>query len=89
MKEVFSYASPEEVGLSSNEISALIDEFQEAELYTHSLMIIRNGKIVTEGYWKPFHKDFRHRMYSVSKSFVTGAIGLLLDEGKIQQPLLC
>lgn len=84
MKKVFSYASPEEVGLSSNEISALIDEFQEAELYTHSLMIIRNGKIVTEGYWKPFHKDFRHRMYSVSKSFVTGAIGLLLDEGKIK-----
>ena len=46
-------------------------------------MIIRHGKIIAEGYWKPFHRDFRHRMYSISKSFVAGAIGLLLDEGRI------
>lgn len=50
----------------------------------HSIMVIRHGKIVAEGYWKPFDKAFRHRMYSVSKSFVAGAVGLLLDKGKIK-----
>ena len=50
----------------------------------HNIMIIRHGKIIAEGYWKPFHRDFCHRMYSISKSFVAGAIGLLTDEGKIK-----
>jgi len=84
MKPVFTYGTPEDVGISSKDILNLINEFQEAELYTHSLMIVKNGKIVTEAYWKPFDKDFRHRMYSVSKSFVAGAIGLLCEEGKIK-----
>lgn len=84
MAEVFTYASPESVGIPSAEIEACIRELEAQELYMHSFMVIRHGKIVTEGYWKPFHKDFRHRMYSVSKSFVAGAIGLLIDEGKIK-----
>ena len=84
MAEVFTYASPESVGIPSAEIEACIRELEAQELYMHSFMVIRYGKIVAEGYWKPFDKDFRHRMYSVSKSFVTGAIGLLLEEEKIK-----
>ena len=49
MKQVFSYATPEEVGVSSEDILNLINELEEAELYTHSLMIIKNGKIVWQG----------------------------------------
>lgn len=84
MAQVFSYATPEETGISSKDIKEFIDTLSECALYMHSIMVIRHGKIVAEGYYKPFHKDFRHRMYSVSKSFVSGAIGLLLDEGKIK-----
>lgn len=84
MAEVFTYASPESVGIPSAEIEACIRELEAQELYMHSFMVIRHGKIVAEGYWKPFHKEFRHRMYSVSKSFVTGAIGLLVEEEKIK-----
>ena len=84
MSEVFTYASPESVGLSSVDIKRFVEVLEENALYMHSIMVIRHGKIVAEGYWKPFNKDFRHRMYSVSKSFVAGAIGLLLDKGKIK-----
>ena len=83
MVEIFTYASPETVGMSSDDILAFIDELEENGLNMHSVMVIRHGKIAAEGYWKPFHRDFRHRMYSISKSFVAGAIGLLLDEGRI------
>ena len=31
----------------------------------------------------PFTSDWMHRMYSVSKTFVNTAIGLLADEGRI------
>ena len=83
MAEIFTYASPETVGMSSDDILAFIDELEENGLNMHSVMVIRHGKIAAEGYWKPFHRDFRHRMYYISKSFVAGAIGLLLDEGRI------
>ena len=45
--------------------------------------LIYNGKIFTEAYWKPFNKDFCHRQYSQTKSFVGIAIGLLVSEGKL------
>lgn len=83
MAQVFDYGKPEEVGISSGDIREFVEKLEEYGLCMHSVMVIRYGKIVAEGYWKPFDENFRHRMYSVSKSFVAGAIGLLLDEGKI------
>jgi CubicO group peptidase (beta-lactamase class C family) len=44
---------------------------------------MRKGQIAAEGYWAPFTEDSMHRMYSISKSFVSMAIGLMIDEGKI------
>lgn len=74
---------PEKVGISSSHIINFIDKIEENSINLHSFMILRHGKIAAESYFKPFNKDFLHRMYSVSKSFVSVAIGLLLDEGKI------
>ena len=45
--------------------------------------MMKGDKIFAEAYWKPFHKDFCHRMYSQTKSFVGIAIGLLQEEGKL------
>jgi CubicO group peptidase (beta-lactamase class C family) len=43
----------------------------------------KGDSIFFEKYWKPFNADFLHRMYSVSKSFVSIAIGFLIQDGKI------
>lgn len=74
MAEVFTYASPESVGIPSAEIEACIRDLETQELYMHSFMVIRYGKIVAEGYWKPFYKDFRHR-----KALSQGQSGFLDD----------
>jgi len=79
----FNYATPEETGISSANIQKYIDVLESSELVTHNLIIMRHGKIVFEHYWEPFDRDFRHRMYSVTKSFVSLAIGFLEQEGKI------
>ena len=50
----------------------------------HSFMMVRNGKILTEAYYKPFDKDFKHRIYSSSKTYVSMAVGLLIEEGKLR-----
>ncbi|MDR1060148.1 MAG: beta-lactamase family protein [Clostridiales bacterium] len=76
-------AAPEETGVPSGAILDFLDGMERFGLKRHSIILIRRGKVIAEGYWKPFHRGFMQRLYSASKSFVSLAIGLLADEGKI------
>ena len=49
----------------------------------HSFLMARGGKIFAEGYYKPIDEKFCHRIYSISKSFVSLAIGRLVGAGKL------
>ena len=73
---MFEYTTPEKVGISSASIEKYIRELERRRLSTHNMIIMRGDKIVFENYWKPFDKEFPHRMYSVSKSVVSLAVGL-------------
>jgi len=73
----------EEIGLKSEYVENFLDNLEKNRVHMHSFLIMRDGKIGAEGYWYPYTKDTTHRMYSVTKSFVAVAIGLLADEGKI------
>ncbi len=79
----FTYASPREVGASAKQIKKYIAILEKYELSTHSVILARGNKIFFEKYWEPFHKDFAHRMYSVTKSVISLAIGFLTQEGKL------
>ncbi len=79
----FEKVTPESVGVDSVGIEKFLSVLEERKLHMHSVMGIRHGKIFFEGYYAPMTKNRKHRMYSVSKSFVSAAIGLLYDEGKI------
>ena len=78
-----NFATPESVGISSANIRKFVERLDEREIHTHSVLIARGDSIVYEGYWAPFDKDFCHRMYSVTKSFVSVAIGLCEEDGLI------
>lgn len=80
---MFERISPEAAGISSRAILGFIKILEKYNLNTHSLILARGNNIISETYYAPFHKDFKHRMYSVSKSFVSVAIGLLEEEGFI------
>jgi len=73
-------ATPESKGLSSKTALDFLKTLDEYGLYTHSIMFARGDEVIAEAYYKPFNKDSLHRMYSVSKSFVSVAIGLALTE---------
>ncbi len=79
----FNYTSPEKMGIHSENILAFIKKLDELRMATHEIIIMRGNNIVHEAYWKPFNKDFKHRMYSVTKSFVSLAIGFLEQDGLI------
>jgi len=49
----------------------------------HGFAMLDEGKLLAEEYYAPFTADSLHRMFSVGKSFVSLAIGLLQEEGKL------
>lgn len=74
-------ATPEALGIPSSAIHSFINKIESKGVCLHSFMVLRNGKIGAEGYWKPFDVNKKHRMYSISKSFVSVAIGFMEAEG--------
>ena len=75
--------TPEQAGISSELVSKFIKTLESRGLVMHSVLLMKGYDIFGEYYWKPFHKDFCHRMYSQTKSYVGVAIGLLEEEGKL------
>lgn len=76
-------STPEAQGISSAEIQAFL-EAADKQIHTmHSFMLVRHGKVVAEGWWKPQTPDTKHVMFSLSKSFTSTAVGLAIAEGKL------
>ena len=75
--------TPEAAGIPSGAIDRYIQRLTDARLLMHDVLIARNGALVYEAYWKPIDEHFRHREYSCSKSFVSAAVGLLIENGKL------
>ena len=76
-------SSPEAVGVDSKEVQAFIDHCMAEGKNLHSVMVIRHGKVACEAYRSPYAAEFKHMMYSVSKSFCATAIGFAIEEGKL------
>lgn len=75
--------SPESQGVDSAGIRAFLKAAKDSGLEWHSFMLLRHGNVVAEGWWKPFQAEYKHTLYSLSKSFTSSAIGFLVSEGKI------
>jgi len=82
--------APEAQGISSSAILAFVEEAEQKLDALHSMMIVRHGKIVAEGWWAPYAADEPHSLFSLSKSFTSTAVGLAVSEGKlrIDDPIL-
>lgn len=75
------FRTPEQMGISSRHVLAFYKELDYWHLSTHAVILSRGDHFFSECYYAPFHKDFEHRMYSTSKSFVSIAIGFAEEEG--------
>lgn len=80
---MFNTVTPEQAGISSEYVEKFIRVLESHGLAMHSVLMMRGNDIFAEYYWKPFHKDFLHRMYSQTKSYVGIAVGLLEEDGKL------
>lgn len=72
---------PEQEGLPSQAVQSLLDELSRQGQEIHSLMLVRHGQVVAEGWWDPYGPERRHHLFSLSKSFVSTAVGFAVSEG--------
>jgi CubicO group peptidase (beta-lactamase class C family) len=76
-------SAPEAQGISSSAILAFIKEAEAKIHELHSLMLLRHGHVVAEGWWSPYGPEHPHMLWSLSKSFTSTAVGLAVAEGRL------
>lgn len=76
-------STPESQGVSSSEVLGFVEKADKTIDAMHSLIVVRHGHVVAEGWWAPYDAASRHSLYSLSKSFTSTAIGLAVAEGKL------
>lgn len=75
-------SSPESQGVSSDYIKQFFyDIINNEHISPHSIMILRNGYVITEGNFKPFSSKYQHITHSLCKSITCLAVGIAINEG--------
>ncbi len=76
--------SPESEGENSSLIDAFFDEiFSHPKTFTQGIVVTKNGKVIAERYQEPFSEYIPHSTFSMCKTVVGMAIGVLVDKGVI------
>ncbi len=60
---------------------ALLDRLEAEGVECHSIMVVRHGHVVAEGWWAPYSAHRPHLLYSLTKSFTSVAVGLTIADG--------
>ncbi|MEU8198445.1 serine hydrolase domain-containing protein [Microbispora amethystogenes] len=74
-------SAPAASGVASHALAALLDRLEARSVECHSLMVVRHGNVVAEGWWAPYSAGRPHLLYSLTKSFTSVAVGLAIADG--------
>jgi CubicO group peptidase (beta-lactamase class C family) len=82
-------STPEAQGIPSTAILAFV---RAAEAHfahhfpvqgLHSLILLRHGHRIAQGWWSPYGPQHPHELFSLTKSFTSTAVGLAVAEGRL------
>ena len=76
-------STPSAQGVDAAGLLDLVDAVEGGNLGLHSLMVVRHGRVVAEGWWRPYAADRVHLAYSLSKTVTATAVGFLAQEGRL------
>lgn len=80
----FSRTTPSARDIDARGVLAFVDALESTPgVEPHSLMLLRHGQVVAQGWWQPYAADRVHLLYSLSKSFTAAAVGIAVREGLI------
>ncbi|GAB4018342.1 serine hydrolase domain-containing protein [Spirosoma koreense] len=74
---------PEAQGVAPVGLLNFIKTVEDSKLNVHSMMVVRHGQVVAEGWWAPYAPQLKHTLYSLSKSFTSTAVGLAVAEKRL------
>jgi CubicO group peptidase (beta-lactamase class C family) len=75
-------STPADQQVDPTAILAFLDAMDERpDIEMHSLMVVRHGHVVAEGWWAPYSAGRPHLLYSLSKSFTSTAAAFAQAEG--------
>jgi CubicO group peptidase (beta-lactamase class C family) len=77
-------ATPEEQGMDSEKLAQMVEQIQQDKLALDSLLIVRNGTLVTELYGYPYGSAQVHFVASATKSVMGTLVGIALQKGAIK-----
>lgn len=83
-------ATPESQGVDSNALAYAIETIRARHLPVHSLFVERNGYVVLDATFFPYHADETHDLASVTKSVVSTLVGIAQRDqriGDLDQPV--
>lgn len=73
-------SNPDKQGVSAGAIASFLNAVEQHEWELHGFMLIRNGHVIAEKCWSPYSSSTPHPTYSLSKCFISSAVGLAVDE---------
>src|SRR5690349_15819520 len=71
-------------GVSSSSPLSFLNAIENSKIEFHRVTVVRQGKVIAEGWWAPYAAPLKHTLYSLSKSFTSTAVGLAINEGKFK-----
>lgn len=81
LKDGLEVGSLQDAGLDTALIAKMVEQIaNETHKNVHSVLLIKNGKLVLEEYFYHFHRDKLHQLRSATKSIVSGLVGIALDQ---------
>ncbi len=84
IEQPFERATPESQGVDSALLADFIREISDRrDLGVHSVMILRNSRVIAECSMYPYDRGIWHVTHSLAKSITGIAVGMLIDEGRL------
>ena len=88
--EGWQSATPESQGIDSHALAIAMETIRARRWPVHSVLLERNGYVVLDAYFFPFHSDETHDLASVTKSVTSTLVGIAQRDhqiGDLDQPL--
>ena len=76
-------STPEAQGIDSDQLVNIVKLILEQDLNLHSMLIVRNGYVVSDIYFYPYLGNTVHDVASVTKSITSALIGIAIAKGFI------
>jgi CubicO group peptidase (beta-lactamase class C family) len=77
-------STPEAQSMDSGLLAEMIEDISANGTSIHSVLVIRNGYLVTEAYFHPYTRDTKVHIQSVTKSVIGALIGKAIGDGYIK-----